>query len=168
MNRSGCLCVACLQCCGHSFLHSPPCSLPSLEGLSSWPAPRQPSGTATPTHSRQHKTSASVKQSGNIQLPGKYFKPDAGGGGLSCPVPIHNPMPWTLQQRTRCIEEVASIKRQMLQRDMLALSTTTARAAAQQQSRLQLSVRDTNKLGRINCYPSYCRSSAYAHMLYEI
>lgn len=80
-------------------------SLPSLEGLSSWPALRQPSGTPTPPHSRQCQTSAPVKQSGNTWLPWKYFKPAPGGGGLSCPAPIHNPITWTLHWCTQSIEE---------------------------------------------------------------
>lgn len=89
------------------FLHFPPCSLPSSEGLSSWPAPWQPSGTTTPPHSLQHKTSASAEQSGNIRLPQKYFKPAPGGAELSWLAPIHNPMPWTLHRHTRSVEVVA-------------------------------------------------------------
>lgn len=131
--------MACLKHC-RPFLCSPPCSIPSSEGLSSWPAPRQPSGTATPPHSQQHKTSAPVKQSGNIQLPRKYFQPAPGGEGLWCLAPIHNPVPWTLaSMHTVCWKSWSFIKKQMLESVVLGSFLTTARAAARQQPQGQLS-----------------------------
>lgn len=121
-------------------LPSPPCSIPSLEGLSSWPAPRQPSGTATHPHSWLHKTSGPVKQSGNIQLPRKYFQPAPGGEGLSCLAPIHSLVPWTLAPVHKIHwKRWSFIKRQMLKSDALGSFVTTVRAAARQQPQGQLS-----------------------------
>lgn len=161
---SVCLCMACLKRCSHSFTPLP--ALPSLEGVSSWPALRQPSGTATPPHLRQHKTSVPVKQSGNTH-PQKYFKPAPGEGGSPVQPPFTTQCPEPCTSAPNPLKLRFFIERQMLRRDVLGLFTTTARAAAQQQPRGSCPIRHTNELVRINCSPSYCRSSAYVHLHYK-
>lgn len=143
------------------FLHSSPCSLPSLEGLYSWPALRQPSGTATLHIHSNIKHRCLWNNLEILGFHGNISSQPLGERGFPVQPPHSQPNASNLAlvHKIRW-QSWGFIKRQMLKRDIVRLLETTARAAA----RRQLSIRDTNELVRINSSPSYCHSSAYAHM----